>query len=208
MRASFTERANSASLCLSVRKCWLVSSLLMTFKCFSCARRVQFEGLTHTRARAVIMTSTRHPLPLLIFIVFSTPKTLMVILFYLPTGWTEALMTVLFMSEQLCLWLKRCCSGWLRAAWDPPLCTSVAGQGPASLGTRTSEDKHWPSALHVLLCFTVTWLEDWNQECPLLLLIPWLQRLMAAALILSVPTIPWWYVECYRKQQSLWEEAV
>lgn len=67
-------------------------------------------------------------------------------------------------SQQLCLWLWRCYSGWLRAAWDPTLRMSVAGQGPALLGSRTSEHKHWAPAPRVVVCFTVTWLEDWKQE--------------------------------------------
>ena len=33
--------------------------------------------------------------------------------------------------------------GGRRAAWDPPLCMSVAGQVPVLLGMSTSGDKHW-----------------------------------------------------------------
>lgn len=47
--------AQCPRLCL----CWLGSSLLMTFKSFSCVRRVQFEGLTHTHTHARTRTHTR-----------------------------------------------------------------------------------------------------------------------------------------------------
>lgn len=44
-------------------------------------------------------------------------------------------------------WMERrgdwAAAGWWGGGWDPPLCMSVAGQGPALLGMGTGEDKYW-----------------------------------------------------------------
>lgn len=104
-----------------------------------------------------LMTCTRHPLQPHLYSALQTAET-WIGFFPLLAGWRmEGGALIALGSQQLCPWLRRCRSGWLRAAWDPTLCMSVAGPWPALLDTSSSEDQHWALALPV-----VTWLEDWE----------------------------------------------